>query len=85
MNFFLSVSQSVCQSVTLVRFCVPPLCVSVSPPVRFCVPPPFAFIIYNPTMELGGVLVPTYRNRVVIFILYVLSTIFEPNAGEIVA
>ena len=64
-----------------VRFCVPPcvflcppLCVSVSPPVRFCVPPlcvsvspPFAFIIYNPTMELGGVLVPTYRNRVVIF------------------
>ena len=24
-------------------------------------------IIYNPTMELGGVLVPTYRNRVVIF------------------
>ena len=48
------------ESVTLVRFCVPP-------PVRFCVPP-FAFIIYNPTMELGGVLVPTYRNRVVIFL-----------------
>ena len=29
----------------------------------------FAFIIiYNPTMELGGVLVPSYRNRVVIFL-----------------
>ena len=50
-----------------VTVCQSHLCVSVSPPVRFCVPPPFAFIIYNPTMELGGVLVPTYRNRVVIF------------------
>ena len=58
MNIFLSVSLSVRLSVTLVHFCVPP--------VRFCVPP-FAFIIYNPTMELGGVLVPTYRNHVVIF------------------
>ena len=38
-----------------------------SPPVRFCVPP-FAFIIYSPTLELGAVLVPTYRNRVVIFL-----------------
>ena len=35
----------------------------------YIVPPPFAFIIYNPTMELGGVLVPTYRNRVVIFLV----------------
>ena len=35
--------------------------VVVSPPVRFCVPPPFVFIIYNPTLELGEVLVPTYR------------------------
>ena len=40
--------------------------------------PPFVFIIYNPTMELGGVWVPTYRNRVVIF------HIFRPHSSSLI-
>ena len=72
----LSVSQWVSHTCAFlcprpVRFCVPPPCAFLCPPpcAYLC---PFVFIIDKPTMELGGVWVPTYRNCVVIFSKLVL-------------
>ena len=82
MNIFLW-SLWVCQSVKLVHLCAP--CVFLCPdPSTFLYPPPCVFLC--PPWDsgtMGGVRVPTYRNRVVIF-YYALVDILEifPNSYQ---